>query len=70
MRHLFRTGLWLALAASALAACPPSNGGNDGGGADGGACDSFSTEHERLLNAPTGSTVVKKTPAIPDGAFP
>lgn len=70
MSAFLKAALLLVSLGAALCACPPSNGNPDGGGADGGACDSFPTEHERLLNAPTSAAVVKKTPSIPEGAYP
>lgn len=62
--------LILLFSALVLSACP-NNGGNDGGTSDGGQeCPMPANDHARLLTAPTTSTVVKKTPAVPEGAFP
>lgn len=58
-----------------LAACAGGPGPADGGDpADAGeaTCASFATAHERLLNASTSATVLRKKPAHPalDGGLP
>jgi hypothetical protein len=63
------TRVMLLAAALALSACPPPNG-SDGGTPDGGECGTPANENQRLLTAPTTSTVVKKVTSIPEGSFP
>lgn len=61
------------LVAVGVVACCLGCGDDEGGGAfDAGiaddasaACESFETEHEQLLNAPTNATVIRKTPTHP-----
>jgi hypothetical protein len=68
MRSTLTRIFLLSLCALGLWACPPSLPGD--GGTDGGACGPFTTTNEELLNAGTDGTVVPKTSAIPEGAYP
>ena len=63
--------LCLAITSVALFACGGEDAPDDGpsGSGSGGTgamqCESFASEHDELINAPTNAVVVKKVPRVP-----